>query len=389
MKSMLLFFVTAVASIFASADAFRGCDNTYYNQLCQTEMVNRCYNCVNNMHTFIPPVCVPVLNNNLGTLENFPSPQWKCSSYIPQPITEPTTQIDQEVQDQTKEDENTHQSHEEDQGKFFKELCDIDEFIYDICDKNDENGFCLIASYVHDMCHQKDNNQAKRFDLTNNALMNYESPWGPLSECNQYFYKEICTNKVAKFCFDCRKFLGKELFTQKPRYHYYCSPFYKDMNEKEATDWLAKEKYECKRWINPNYKSSSVQNYEGGQKAYPACTGPICSKEGWTFKETHFGKEWCGLGTCKEYFGNRVLCTFPVNCGKKLTYTQKYFQEFSNKVTTLACNKEKFKCMLHKECRELIRDIQECKNNNACMFSVIVDADDKNFLDLVKCMHPN
>jgi hypothetical protein len=378
MKSMLLFFVTAVASIFGTADAFRGCDNTYYNQLCKTEMINRCYNCVNNIHAFIPPVCVPILKNNIGTLENFPSPQWKCSPYIPEPIKEPVVEPIEEEPKQ--EDQN-------EEGKISKELCEIDEFIYDVCENTDENGFCLIASYIHDICHQKDNHEHKQFELTNNNLLKYESPWGPLSDCNQYFYKEICTNKVAKFCFDCRKFLGKELFTQRPRYSYYCSPFYKDMNEKETTDWLAKEKYECKRWYNPDYKPSVVQYYEGGQKAYSACTGPICSKEGWTFKETHFGKEWCGLGTCKEYFGNRVLCTFPVNCGKKLT--NEYFQELNSKITTLSCNKEKFKCMLHKDCRDLIKDLQECKNNNACMFSVVLGADDKNFLDLVSCMHPN
>lgn len=382
MKSMLLFFVTAVASIFGTADAFRGCDNTYYNQLCKTEMINRCYNCVNNIHAFIPPVCVPILKNNIGTLENFPSPQWKCSAYIPQPITEPV--VDPVIEPIEEEPKQEDQNEED---KISKELCEIDEFIYDVCENTDENGFCLIASYIHDICHQKDNHEHKQFELTNNNLLKYESPWGPLSDCNQYFYKEICTNKVAKFCFDCRKFLGKELFTQRPRYSYYCSPFYKDMNEKETTDWLAKEKYECKRWNNPDYKPSVVKYYEGGQKAYSACTGPICSKEGWTFKETHFGKEWCGLGTCKEYFGNRVLCTFPVNCGKKLT--NEYFQELNTKITTLSCNKEKFKCMLHKDCRDLIKDVQECKNNNACMISVVLGADDKNFLDLVSCMHPN
>ena len=108
------------------------------------------------------------------------------------------------------------------------------------------------------------NIDSKQVDV---KTINYESPWGLQSECNQNFYKQICTHELAQSCFDCRKFLGKELFTRKPQYSYSCSPLYKGQDKKEAQAWLDKEKYECKMWYNPNFKPSSfrVTNLETKQ----------------------------------------------------------------------------------------------------------------------------
>jgi hypothetical protein len=357
------------------------CTSPNMNKLCTTEkVVDHCYSCRHNDVNTIEH-CVPIFHNHLGALDNFPSKTWNCTLYRPSETTEEDNQVENDQQ-------------------IIDDICEIDDFIVDMCHQQDNNGFCMIASFIHDMCEKgleidEDNDDENTKDVTLESFVsvknvNYESPWGPLSECNQYFYKEICTNKVAKFCFDCRKFLGKELFTQKPRYHYYCSPFYKDMNEKEAMDWLSKEKYECKRWYNPNYKPSSfsVQNYnefETKGKLYSACTGPICRKEGWFYRGDHFGKEWCGMGNCKEFFGNRVLCDFPTNCGKKTNniLTEHNFE-------TLGCGSEKLKCMLKKSCRNLIKQFNDCDKDISCIYSLIIqNSSNETFQDLVKCIVPS
>jgi hypothetical protein len=363
------FFILSLLSLVTNVAAFKGCESDQMNELCQTNPVDHCYTClkVNEEQYPHPPVCVPVFHNNLGVLENYPRDQWNCTIYRPLPVKTTDSEII------TNELEN-----------ITKDICKIDDFIVDMCQEEDKNGFCMIANYIHDMCDSNvetnKNDEESSVKLEN---IKYESPWGPLSECNQYFYKEICTNKVAKLCFDCRKYLGKELFTQKPRYHYYCSPFYKDMNEKETVDWFTKEKYECKRWYNPNYNPSSfsTSNYETKGKLYSACSGPICSKEGWFYRGDHFGKEWCGMGTCKEYFGNSVLCDFPTNCGKKnnLSVNEHNFQ-------TLGCGYEKFKCMIKKNCRNLIKELENCKSDQACILSILIQNDDETFMKLTKCM---
>ena len=64
---------------------------------------------------------------------------------------------------------------------------------------------------------------------------------------------------------------------------------------------------------------------------FPACTGPICSKEGWQYIGGHFGKTWCGMGSCKEH-GTRVFCTYPTNCGKRTTQFEEHdFQTLGGK----------------------------------------------------------
>lgn len=352
MNKLLFFFLSAL-SIF-SGQAFKECESDTMKELCESNTIDRCYEC-KNIELKSSNVCVPVFHNNIGTLDNYPVDKWNCTIF-----------------------RNEDKSYE-----IIEDICLVDSIVKDFCHESEKNGFCMIANFINDICEQHNNKLADFKPLT------YTSPWGPSSDCNQYFYKEICTNKVANFCFDCRKYLGKEFFTQKPRYHYYCSPFYKDMDEKEAVNWLSKEKYECKKWYNPNFNPSSlsVQNYETSRKLYPACTGPVCSKEGWTFKENHFGKEWCGLGKCKEFFGNRVLCDFPVNCGKNKNPNEHLIQnKFHKEFQTLGCGLEKFKCMLKKNCRNLIKQLEDCKDDQICMLTIVSQTDDEKFLELTKCI---
>ena len=403
----IAFFVLSLLSLFSLGSAFKGCESKQLNELCQSKVIDNCYTCVKVMNDYgypHPPVCVPVFHHSYGILDNYPRDKWNCTLYRP---TLPEPQIpdkDDEDEEDFKEDIVEEVNDEvssavidelENEANVVEGICQIDEFIYEMCDKRDNIGFCLIASYIHDMCNI---NTSKSKEVSLQAIR-YESPWGPLSDCNQYFYKEICTNKVAKFCFDCRKFLGKELFTQRPRYSYYCSPFYKDMNEKESTDWFTKEKYECKRWYNPNFAPSSIstENFETERKLYSACTGPICRKEGWFYRGDHFGKEWCGMGKCKEYFDNRVLCDFPTNCGKKSNQLLSQNNESNEhneerEFQTMGCGSEKFKCMLKKSCRNLVKSLDKCDDDLVCIYNIIVSEDTSNnetFQNLVKCMFPH
>jgi hypothetical protein len=374
----LFFLLLSTFGLLSNASSF-GCQNTNMNQLCLSKVVENCYTCEHLIpqKSLLEPVCVPLFHNNLEVLENYPVDKWNCTLYRPQ------TEINDEFMSEIGELEN--------ESKLIDDVCQVDNFISTICGDEDKNGFCMIANYIDDICRFDEEDEGS-FDLKEISLQKYESPWGYGSECNQYFYIEICTNEVAKFCFDCRKFLGKEFFSQKPRYHYYCSPFYKDMDEKEAVNWLSKEKYECKRWINPNYKyktsSFSVQNYETKGKLYSACTGPICKKEGWFYRGDHFGKEWCGMGKCKEY-GNRVLCDFPTNCGKKMNSIE---SNFNKQFQTLGCGKGKFKCLLNKDCRQLVRRIDDCDKDLTCLFNLLIEpsvSENKIFFDLVQCMIPS
>jgi len=419
MKSFALFILSAL-SLFSVGSAFKGCESTQMNELCQDKIVDRCYTCIRvnkDIRYPHPPVCVPVFQHNLGVLDNYPVDKWNCTMYRPTPVN-PQVENDYDNDDEEdvemmekiadylsdkdsdkisteiiKEDETLDELTSEE--RFIKDVCAIDDFIFEMCHEQDNNGFCMIASFIHDLCNadgsSNDNSREVSLESVKHIEnVNYVSPWGLQSECNQYFYKEICTNKLAKFCFDCRKFIGKELFTQKPRYSYYCSPFYKDMNEKESLDWFAKEKYECKRWYNPNFKPSfSTENFETEGKLYPACTGPICRKEGWFYRGDHFGKEWCGMGKCKEYFGNRVLCDFPTNCGKKNNALSVKSETFQREFKTLGCGSEKFKCMLKKSCRNLVKQLDNCDKDLACVYGVISGTDNESFLKLVKCMFPN
>jgi hypothetical protein len=378
-----LFFLLLSTLGFLSVDSY-GCSNENMNQLCLSKFVVNCYTCEHlvPIKDVLNPVCVPLFHHNLGILENYPVDKWNCTIYRP----ELNTDIKNEITELETENE------------MIENFCKLDNFVSDICGDEDKNGFCMIANYINDICQndekdEEDEKDDESFDLKQVSLQKYESPWGPISECNQFFYIKICTNELAKFCFDCRKFIGKELFTQKPRYSYYCSPFYKDDDEKEAVNWLSKEKYECKRWYNPNYKyktsSLSVQNVETERLFFPACTGPICSKEGWQYIGDHFGKTWCGMGSCKEH-GTRVFCTYPTNCGKKNLDSITQFEEHDFQI--LGCGSEKFKCLLNRDCRRLVKRLDDCNQDLTCLFNLVMDPtvyENNRFLDLVKCMVPS
>lgn len=293
-------FILSALTLFSTVLSIGGtgifpnlhCNSNDMVNLCSSAMVDRCYDCVYNGEERFNDVCVPIFHKHLGTLDNFPAQEWNCTIYRP------------EIKE-----------HENNMDKFVHNVCELDKIMSDVCNHENKDGICMIANYINDLCQKDEQENKEKFSVESFQTLGYESPWGPLSDCNQWFYKEICTNKVAKFCFDCRKFIGKELFTRVSKYSYYCSPFYKDMNEKETVDWLSKEKYECKIWNNPNYKPSMAVESFSSAGLYPACSGPVCSKEGWTFQKTMFGKDWCGLGKCIP-IGNKFYCNFPVNCRK-------------------------------------------------------------------------
>jgi hypothetical protein len=377
MKS-LLFTLLGIVAFFSPSLAY-DCKTEKMTQLCLSPAVDQCYNCVKNVvlhddvidHTL--SVCVTVFHNQLGALENYPSKVWNCTMFR---------------HDHSEDDEHSHPidpviiGNGEDESYIVDKVEDkiddeIEDEVDDEIDRIDDIVDMIFDSLNHNI--QVENIEESEEMSNHFEVKKYESPWGPLSECNQWFYKEICTNKVAKFCFDCRKFIGKELFTRVSRYHYYCSPFYKDMNEKETVDWLSKEKYECKIWNNPNYKPSMAVESVSSEGLYPACSGPICSKQGWQFQKSDFGKDWCGLGKCKAY-GKKYYCSSPTVCGKKTN---------EHEFETLGCGSEKFKCMLKKSCRNLVKQLENCGQDMICAYSIISGTDNESFFNLVKCTFPN
>lgn len=374
MKS-LLFTLFGIVAFFSPSLAY--CNTEKMTQLCLSPAVDQCYNCVKNVvlhndaidHKI--SICVPVFHNQLGALENYPSKVWNCTMFR---------------HDQNEDNEHRHPidpviiDNDEDNSDIEDEVedkieNDIDDEVDDEIDQIDDIVDMIFDSLNHNIqVESYESENTNRF-----GVENYESPWGLQSDCNQFFYKQICTNKLAMYCFDCRKFIGKELFTQKPKYSYYCSPFYKGDNEQEKMNWFDKEKYECKKWYNNNYKPSMSVESVSSEGLYPACSGPVCSKEGWQFQKSDFGKDWCGLGECKPY-GRKYYCNFPTNCGKKTD---------EHEFETLGCGSEKFKCMLKKSCRNLVKQLENCDQDMTCAYGIISGTDNESFLKLVKCMFPN
>ena len=298
---------------------------------------SRCYQCLKENIM----VCVPTYTNAIGNLDIYRN--WNCSVF--------------------KEETDTE--------KLINTICKVDNFVDELSNitvGNDDNGFSMIASYINDICQTKFHTQDHD---------KYVSPWGTDSDCEDPFYKNICSKRLVKYCFDCRKFIGKDLFTQKSRYSYDCSPYYNGEDEQEKFNWLKNEKYECRKWMNKHYKPSSfyTENTEPSG-LYPACSGSICLKEGWQFQKTDFGKDWCGLGECKPY-GRKYYCNFPTNCGKK---TNDQFE-------TLGCGKEKFKCILKNSCRNLLKQLDDCEKDQTCIFNLVVqNGNNEAFSNLIKCM---
>ena len=360
MKSLAFILISALC-FFGIGDANHGCESEQMNALCQSKVIDHCFTCENTQEQR-PITCVPVFHNNLGVLKNYPEDTWNCTIYRP------------------KDDEF------ENQDMLVKDICLIDDFIYDLCDQEDKNGFCLIASYIHDIC-EGDKYDMEIQNYQNYQVYDYVSPWGSKSECITKDYKEICSDSVTKSCFDCRT---PTLLS----YYHLCFPLFASENESALVTRLKKDKWECKKFSNPKYKPFSFQVYNVnsneeqllGGKLYSACTGPICSKEGWTYRSDHFGKEWCGNAPCKEYFGNRVLCTFPTNCNSKKSLSSSEHDNFRNDFHTLGCGMEKFKCMLKKSCRNLVNQLEKCDKDQICIYTVISQSDNETFNKLVECM---
>jgi len=315
MKSFALFILSAL-SLFSVGSAFKGCGSIQMNELCQDKIVDRCYTCIrveNDYRYPHPPVCVPVFQHNLGVLDNYPVDKWNCTMYHPTPVNPQVENDDEEdvemmekianyLSDQDSDKISTELIKEDEaideltsEERFIKNVCTIDEFIFEMCHEQDNNGFCMIASFIHDMCNADGSS-------------------------------------------------------------------------------------------NDNSRVVSLESIETQGKLYSACTGSICRKEGWFYRGDHFGKEWCGMGKCKEYFGNRVLCDFPTNCGKKINALSVQSETFQREFETLGCGSEKFKCMLKKSCRNLVKQLDNCDKDLDCVYGVISSTDNKQFHDLVGCM---
>lgn len=327
MFKKLVFVVLGIFSVGFIGGAL-GCDDVCLSS-------DRCYQCVKENIK----ACVPTYTNSIGTLDTYRN--WNC----------------------------TLLKEETDTEKLIHTICKVDNFVDELCNitvGNDDNGFCMIASYINDICQTKFHTE----DHDTEDHDKYVSPWGKSSQCVDPDYLKLCSSKVTKYCYDCRI----KLFI---KYMYSCFPII--TSDKITESFIQKEKYECKKWMNTHYKPSfSTESVESVEPSglYPACSGSICLKEGWQFQKTDFGKDWCGLGECKPY-GRKYYCNFPTNCGKK---TNDQFE-------TLGCGKEKFKCILKKSCRQLLKQLDDCDKDQMCIFNLVVqNGDNEAFSNLVKCM---
>lgn len=396
MKSLAFFLLSAFAML-STGTAFKGCESERMNELCQSEIVDHCYTCVKNHDGEIrdivyphPPVCVPVFHNNLGVLDNYPVKQWNCTLY--RPTSEVFDEDMANIASEISNDAFEFQEELNDEETFVKDICKVDDFITALCEHEDKNGFCMIANYVHDICESNEDDKSVSVETKDYQVTDYVSPWGSKSECITKDYKRICSDSVTKSCFDCRT---PTLLS----YYHLCFPLFASENENALVTRLKNDKWECKKFSNPRYKPTSFQvasvdtTHEEelfGGKLYSACTGSICRKEGWTYRADHFGKEWCGNTPCKEYFGNRVLCSFPTNCNtkKSVESLSVVHETFQNEFKTLGCGSEKIKCMLKKSCRNLVKQLENCDGDQMCLYTVISQSTNDTFNDLVKCMYP-
>ena len=373
MKKVLFFILATFSSIFSvqTVEAFKGCENKRMNEVCLSPAVDRCYTCLNiEQNQFKqPPVCVPIFHQqHLGTLDNYPSNKWNCTLYSP------------EVN-----------SNEE----FVKDICKVDEFVSNVCQDQDKNGFCMIANYINDICQQAE--EEHRFEETDYTTLDYVSPWGSKSECMQPFFKKHCSNKLTKYCYDCRA----ETLKIGPikDYYYHCHSYGYGDDMKKTLDWLKSQKYECRRFENKDYdpvvKDESQHFKTEDVYRYPACSGSICQKDGWIWKKTVNGKDWCSGGSCVPFGKTMFMCNYPSSCGKKLSSVDSTEnQEESNvellrEFHTIGCGKEKFKCLLNKECREFVKSLKDCEEDFACIYQVVSTNFNDLFIKLANCMYHN
>jgi hypothetical protein len=127
---------------------------------------------------------------------------------------------------------------------------------------------------------------------------------------------------------------------------------------------------------------------------YPACSGAICQKEGWTWQKTAYGKDWCGSGTCIPFGKSTFVCSYPNKCGKKTTSLDTLHRDIDselleNEFHVMGCGKEKFKCILNKECRNLVKSLKECDEEFGCIYQIVSTNSNDMFIKLANCMYHN
>ena len=139
----------------------------------------------------------------------------------------------------------------------------------------------------------------------------------------------------------------------------------------------------------------SQENFlDGIMLLYPACDGPICEKEGWSYHKTIYGKNWCGNGECQVMRNRKIYCDVQNICGIKRSVSSVSYEsreedreEMYHKIEVMSCGKQKFKCMLSKGCRNLLRQIEECNNDYTCMYPIFSSSSNEAFNNLANCMY--
>ena len=175
-------------SIFVGGYALESaCTSPNMNKLCTTEkIVDHCYSCRHNDVNMIEH-CVPIFHNHLGALDNFPSKTWNCTLYRPSENTEDDNQVESDQQ-------------------IIDNICEIDNFIYDMCHQQDNNGFCMIASFIHDMCERgSELDEESGFGIKNYQVSEHKfETLGCGSEKLKCMIKKSCRNLIKQFN-DCDK----------------------------------------------------------------------------------------------------------------------------------------------------------------------------------------
>lgn len=175
-------FVISVLSLFSLGYTFRGCNNINMNELCVSPVVDSCYECVKNQHSNYPEsqVCVPVFKHTLlGALDNYPSSNWNCTFYrVPDKNDNQQEQHDEEEYEEYVMEEMNDKLNEKEENietKIVDDVCKIDEFIVDVCNGEDKNGFCMIANYVHDICVMRDTKEETELSTNCNSKKSLSS----------------------------------------------------------------------------------------------------------------------------------------------------------------------------------------------------------------------
>jgi hypothetical protein len=143
-----------------------------------------------------------------------------------------------------------------------------------------------------------------------------------------------------------------------------------DMNEKDYEQYIEEEVTED---IN--------ERVEGENKMI----GDIC-------KIDNFISELCLRG---DKNGFCLIANFIHDICKHSNYNRRLSllkDDFGHKFETLGCGKEKFKCLLKKSCRHLVKELDKCDEDFTCILTLLTNPDvlsNTVFLDVVQCMVPS